>query len=139
MKRVSARQKRIRVLRQHSQVEAAERTGYGPTITAEGRFLTLRWEKEQVAEALNAAGMTLEQILIKHMATQLDATKTVHIRHRGEITTTFKRPDLRARFRMLKLSLELHGVIPEELRQRIFSPIPLPSLSPRQKLRNELA
>ncbi len=107
-----------------SPAENAERAGYGPKITVEGRHLTLRWEKEQVAEALDSAGMTLEQILIKHLAPRLDAIKTAHIKHRGGITVTSTRPDWRTQLETLKLALELHGAIPEELRQKIFSPIP---------------
>ncbi len=113
MRRVTARQKKIRNLQQHSPAETAERAGYGPKITLEGPYPTLRWEKGQVAEALDSAGMTLEQILVKHLATRLNATKTVHIKYRGHITATFTRPDWGVRFKMLKLALQLHGVLPE--------------------------
>jgi hypothetical protein len=114
MKRATARQKRIRDLQRHSPAETAERAGYGPKITVEGGHLTLRWKKEQVAEALDSAGKTLEQILIKHLVSRLDATKTVHIKHRGQITATFKIPDWHIRLEMLKVALQLHGALPEE-------------------------
>jgi len=114
MKRVTNRQKKIRYLRQHSPAETAERAGYGPKITVEGPYLTLRWRKEQVAEALDSSGMTLEQIVAKHLATRLDATKTVHIKYRGRVTAAFKRPDWGVRFKVLKLALQLHGALPEQ-------------------------
>ncbi len=75
MKRVTSLQQKIRDLQPHSPAETAERAGYGPKIALEGPNLTLRWGKQQVAEALDSAGMTLEQILMKHLATRLDATK----------------------------------------------------------------
>lgn len=113
MKRLTARQaKVVGDLQPESPAETAERAGYGPKITVEGRYLTLRWEKEQVAEALDSAGMTLEQVLTKHLATRLGATKTVHIKHRGEITATFKRPDWGVRLKILKLALQLRGALP---------------------------
>jgi len=111
MSRVTVRQRKIRP---GSPAEIAEQAGYGPEITLEGPYLTLRWKQEQVAEALDSAGMTLEQILATHLVARLDATNTVHIKHRGGKTVTFTRPDLRTRFRMLKLSLELHGALPEQ-------------------------
>lgn len=109
MNRVADRQRKIRALR--SPAETAERAGYGPNLALEGPYLTLRWKKEQVAEALDSAGMTLEQILKKHLAPRLDATKTVHIKHCGQITATFKRPDWDVRLKMLTLALELRGAL----------------------------
>ncbi len=110
MNRITVRQRKIRAL--GSPAETAERAGYGPKIALEGPYLTLRWKKEQVAEALDSVGMTLEQILRKHLAPRLDATRTVHIKHRGEITATFKRPDWDVRLKMLTLVFELHGALP---------------------------
>ena len=112
MNRVTVRQRKIRDL--GSPAETAEGAGYGPKITLEGPYLTLRWKQEQVAEALDSAGMTLEHILATHLATRLDAIKTVHIKHRGEIRTTFKRPDWGVWLKMLKLALQLHGALPEQ-------------------------
>lgn len=114
MKRVTSLQQKLRDLQPHSPAETAERAGYGPKITVEGPYLTLRWRKEQVAEALDTAGMTLEEIVVKHLAPRLDATKTVHIKYRGHITAAFKRPDWDVRFKMLKLVLQLHGLLPEQ-------------------------
>ncbi len=82
--------------------------------TEDTRSLTLRWRKEQVAEALDSSGMTLEQIVAKHLATRLDATKTVHIKYRGRVTAAFKRLDWGVRFKVLKLALQLHGTLPEQ-------------------------
>jgi len=112
IKRATVRQRKIRDL--GSPAETAEGAGYGPKITLEGPYLTLRWKKEQVAEALDSAGMTLEQILRKHLAPRLDATKTVHIKYRGHVTATFKRPDWGVWLKMLKLALQLHGALPEQ-------------------------
>jgi hypothetical protein len=44
-----------------SPAEAAERAGYGPKISVEQGYLTLRWTAEQAPEALDSAGMTLEE------------------------------------------------------------------------------
>lgn len=119
MNRATVRQKKIRP---GSPAEIAEQAGYGPEITLEGPYLTLRWKQEQVAEALDSAGMTLEQILTTHLAARLDATNMVHIKHRAGMMVTFTRPDLRTRFRMLKLALELRFGLPGQ-----YSGSPVPS------------
>ena len=111
MNRATVRQRKIRP---GSPAEIAEQAGYGPKITLEGSYLTLRWKREQVAEALDSAGMTVEQILATHLVGKLDAANVVHIKHRGGKTVTITRPDLRTQFRMLKLALELHGALPKE-------------------------
>ena len=112
MNRVTVRQRKTRDL--GSPAETAERAGYGPKIALEGPYLTLRWKKEQVAEALDSAGMTLKQILATHLVPRLDATKTVHIKHRGKITATFKVPDSNMRFKMLKLALQFSDALREQ-------------------------
>lgn len=112
MNRVTVRQRKIRDL--GSPAETAERAGFGPKINVEGPYFTLRWKKEQIAEALDSAGMTLEQILRKHLAPRLDATKTVHIKHRGEISATFKPPEWSIRLKMFKLAPQLHGALSEQ-------------------------
>jgi hypothetical protein len=96
-----------------SPAETAEQAGYGPKIALKGSYLTLRWQRAQVAEALDSAGMTLEQVLTKHLIPRLDATKTVNITHRGKIVARYKVPDLNMRFKMLKLALQLSGALPE--------------------------
>lgn len=123
MKRGGGRRKNLRNLLPHSPAETAERAGHGPKIALEGSYLTLRWKKEQVAEAMDSVGMTLEQILTKHLVPRLDATKIVHIRHRGQITATFEVPDWNIRLKMLTLALQLKNVLPEKWRWR--SPLPI--------------
>jgi len=58
--------------------------------------------------------MTLEQVLVTHLAPRLDATKTVNIKYCGQITTTFEEPDWDIRLKMLSLALQLLGVLPAE-------------------------
>jgi hypothetical protein len=111
MSRVTVRQKKR--CGRPSPAETAEQAGYGPKIALEGSYLTLRWQRTQVAEALDSAGMTLEQILARHLIPRLDATKTVHITRRGEIIARYKVPDWNMRFKMLKLALQLSGALPQ--------------------------
>jgi hypothetical protein len=94
--------------------EIAERTGLGPGITLEGGYLTLRWKKEQVAEAAASAGMSLEQILKKHVAPRLQATKTVHFKYRGKIITTVNVPDWKMRLKMMTVALKLMDALPDQ-------------------------
>lgn len=115
MKRLAARQAKVVGDPQpKSPAETAERAGYGPKISLERGYLTLRWKKEQVAEALDSAGMTLEQVPVRHLVPRLDATKTVNIRYCGVITDTFEQPDWDIQLKMLKLALQLHGALPSE-------------------------
>jgi hypothetical protein len=102
MKRSAARQAKVVGDLQPSPAETAERAGYGPKISLERGYLTLRWKKDQVAEALDSAGMTLEQVLVRHLVPRLDATKTVNIKYCGQVTATFEEPDWHIRLKMLK-------------------------------------
>ena len=102
------------ILPMESPAEAAERTGYGPNLTLEGGYLTLRWSAKQAREALDSAGMTLEEVLETHLAPRLDAVKTVSFRHRGEVRDKREVPDLRTRLEALKLCFTLHGILLEE-------------------------
>jgi hypothetical protein len=115
MKRSAARKTKVAGdFQPESPAEAAERAGYGPKISLERGYLTLRWKKEQGAEALDSEGMTLEQVLVRHLVPRLDATKTVNIKYCGVITATFEQPDWDIQLKMLKLALQLHGALPAE-------------------------
>jgi|SRR5215471_8223665 len=87
--------------------ETAERAGPPPKITIRGNSLVLRWTKRQAVQAMDAAGMTLERVVAGHLIPSLDATKTIYSKRRGQITQQCRVPDLRARFRALKLMTEL--------------------------------
>jgi hypothetical protein len=86
MKRTTARRGKIQYRGRKSPTEVAERAGYGPKITVEGGFLVLRWSREQTAEAMDSAGMTPEELIKTHLIPQLEATKTICLKHRGQIT-----------------------------------------------------
>ena len=81
--------------------------GARPKITIEGNLLVLRWTREEAAQAMDAAGMTLDRVIAKYLIPAADATKTIYFRRRGQITERREVPDLRAQFRALKLMLEL--------------------------------
>ena len=87
--------------------KAVESVGPRPEITIEGNFLVLRWTKEAAAQVRDAAGMTLEHVIAKYLVLPADATKTIHIKYRGQITERREVPDFRTQFRMMKLMLEL--------------------------------
>lgn len=84
-----------------------EKVGPRPKITIEGNFLVLRWTKEQAAQVMDAAGMTLERVHAEYLIPNAEATKTIYIKNRGQITQRCQVPDLRARFRAMKLMVEL--------------------------------
>jgi hypothetical protein len=81
-------------------------------MSLEQGYLTLRWQKDQVAEALDSAGMTLRQIVETHIVPGLHATKTVNFKYHGVVMDTVKEPDWRARLETLKLVLQLKGALP---------------------------
>ena len=116
MSRLTPRQKRLlgEIPKIESPAEAAERAGYGPRISVEQGYLTVRWSIEQAPEALDSVGMTLERVLKRHLAPRLDAVKTVSFQYRGEVRDTREVPDWRTRLEALKLCFTLHGVLPEE-------------------------
>ena len=87
--------------------KAVESVGPPPKITIEGNFLVLRWTKEEAARAMDAAGLTLDRVIAKYLLPTADATKTIYIKRRGQITERREVPDLRAQFRAMKLMLEL--------------------------------
>lgn len=118
MKRTTAGRGKIRDCRRKSPAEAAEQAGYGPKITVEHGFLVLRWSKEQGAEAMDSAGMSPEQLLRIHLIPRLEATKTICLKHRGQITQKYQDPDWNARFNAVKLTLQIMGVYPEEQGER---------------------
>jgi hypothetical protein len=98
MNRSTARQHRaFNGLTEESPAERAERGGYGPKIALEKGLLTLRWNTEQAAEAMDSAGMSLEEVLAKHLVPRLEATKMVSFRYRGQVTK-YLQPDLNAQF-----------------------------------------
>jgi hypothetical protein len=84
-----------------------EKVGPRPKITIEGNLLVLRWTKEQAAQVMDAAGMTLDRVYAEYLIPNAEATKTMYIKRRGQITERCRVPDLRARFRAMKLMLEL--------------------------------
>jgi len=63
---------------------------------------------------MDSAGMSLEEVLAKHLLPRLDATKTACLKYRGQITQKFQAPDWNARLEALKLALELRGGYPEK-------------------------
>ena len=87
--------------------KAVESVGPRPEITIEGNFLALRWTKEEAARVIDAGGMTLERVVADYLVPAADATKTIDIKYRGQITERREVPDLRARFRAMRLMLEL--------------------------------
>jgi len=87
--------------------KATECAVHPPKITIRGNFLALRWTKKQAVQAMDSAGMTLERVVAEYLTPNLDATKTIYSKRRGQITQRCRVPDLRARFRALKLMTEL--------------------------------
>jgi hypothetical protein len=114
MKRTTARRGKARGRTRKSPSEAAEQTGYGPKITVERGFLVLRWSREQAAEALDSAAMSPEELLRIHLIPRLEATKTICLKHRGQITQKYRHPDWNARFDAVKLTLQIMGAYPED-------------------------
>jgi hypothetical protein len=114
MKRITARRGKTRGRAGRSPAEAAEQAGYGPKITVERGFLVLRWSGEQAAEALDSAGMSPEELLRIHLIPRLEATKTICLKHRGQITQKYRHPDWNARFDAVKLTLQIMGAYPED-------------------------
>jgi hypothetical protein len=97
-----------------STAEAAEREGCGPNLSLEGDYFTLRWSADQAAEALDSAGMTLQEVMKTHLITRLEAMKTECFQYRGEVRDKRRQPDLQTRLSALKLCLGLHGALFEE-------------------------
>jgi hypothetical protein len=93
---------------------AGQRADSGSTIPAEQGFVTLRWSTEHALEALESAGMTLTQLLAKHAAPQLEATKTIYFQHRGRVTMKCEVPDHYAQLDMMALLLKVLGVYSTE-------------------------
>jgi hypothetical protein len=114
MKRSTARQQRaFNGLTPESPAERAERGGYGPKISLEKGFLTLRWNTEQAGEAMDSAGMSLEEVLRKHLVPRLEATRMELYRYRGQVTK-YPHPDWKTQLEALELAFQLHGVLPYE-------------------------
>ena len=114
MRRSSARKQRaLNGLTPESPAERAERGGYGPKITLEKGFLTLRWNTEQAAEAMDSARMSLEEVLVKHLAPRLEETRVASYRYYGRVTR-YPHPDWNVQLEALKLALQLHGALPYE-------------------------
>jgi hypothetical protein len=115
MKRLTAREKKlVDDFQRKFPAETAERAGCGPKVSLERGYLTLRWKTDQVTEALDSAGMTLEQVLATHLAPRLDATKERNFTYCGLIMDTVEEPDWNVRLKMLTLALQLHGALPAE-------------------------
>ena len=93
-------------LRSH-QERAAEQAWHGSKITAERGFLVLRWSTEDVAKAMDPAGLTLEDLLAKHLVPRLEVTKTLCFAYRGQVVEKREAPDhdnqLEAAILVLKL------------------------------------
>jgi hypothetical protein len=114
MRHSTARKQRVlNRLTPESPAERAERGGYGPKITLEKGFLTLRWNTEQAAEAMDSARMSLEEVLVKHLVPRLEATRMVSYRYHGQVTR-YPHPDWNARLEALELAFQLHGALPYE-------------------------
>ena len=115
MKRAKGRQKKNWTIDQGSPATAAERAGRGPKMSVEADFLVLKWTKEQSTEAMDSAEMTLADVFKTHLLPRLEATKTMTIRYRGQITQTYRHPDWNARLQALKLTFQLFGAYPDEV------------------------
>jgi hypothetical protein len=115
MKRLAAREtKVVGDFQRQSPAETAERAGCGPKVSLERGHLTLRWKTDQAAEALDSAGMTLEEVLATYLVPRLDATKKRTFKYCGLVMDTVEEPDWNVRFKMLTLALQLHGALPVE-------------------------
>ena len=97
-----------------SYAQGTAQAGYGPKITVERGFLVLRWSREQAAEALDSAAMSPEELLKIHLIPRLEATKTICLKHRGQIMQKYQHPDWNARFDAVKLTLQIMGAYPED-------------------------
>src|SRR6202040_3978527 len=60
-----------------SRTEATDLAGHGSKITAERCFLVLRWSTDDVAKAMESAGLSLEDLLVKHLFPCLESMKTL--------------------------------------------------------------
>ena len=87
--------------------KAVESVGVRPTTTVDGNFLVLRWTKEEAAQVMDAAGLPLDRVIAKYLLPAADATKTIYIKHRGQITERREVPDPRAQLRAMKLVMEI--------------------------------
>lgn len=56
--------------------------------------------------------MTLEQVLAKHLAPRLEATRTVNTKYCGATTATYEVPDWDTQLKMLKLALQASRCAP---------------------------
>jgi hypothetical protein len=75
------------------QKNSAEQTRHGSKITTEGSFLVLRWGIEEVADVMDSAGLTLEDLLVKHLVPCLESMKTLCFKYRGQIVEKCEVPD----------------------------------------------
>jgi hypothetical protein len=115
VKRATGRQMKIHVdVPRESPARVAEQCGYGPKIIVEDGFLVLRWTREQAAEAMDSAGMSLEELLRTHLIPCLEATKTICLKRRGQRMQKYQHPDWNARFDAVKLTLQIMGAYPED-------------------------
>lgn len=72
---------------------SAEQAGHGPKIATERSFLVLRWHIEEVASAIDSAGLVLEDLLVKHVVPRLEATKTLRFAYHGQLVEKHEVPD----------------------------------------------
>lgn len=93
---------------------AATEAGYSPSTAARGATELLRSPKVRTAiqTALEAAGITDER-LAATISDGLEATKTAHIVHGGQMQT-LESPDWAARHRFVDTSLRLKNSYPAE-------------------------
>lgn len=89
---------------------------YGSRISVEEGLLILRWSTEHTPEAMRSAGMTLKDVLAKHLRPGLDATKTVSIRRRGQPTESYRYPDGKTRLRAIALVVDFNKELKELLK-----------------------
>lgn len=58
--------------------------------------------------------MTPRGLLETHLIPRREATKTICLKHRGQIILRYQDPDWNARFDAVKLALQIMGAYPEE-------------------------
>lgn len=74
----------------------------------------LRWSTRHVLEALESAGMTLQDLLAKHAIPRLEARKGIYIKHRGQITRRLEVEDSDAQLDLAVLLGHVLGMYPDD-------------------------
>ena len=70
-----------------------DKPGHASKITTGGTSLVLRWPVEEFANVMDSAGLTLEDLLVKHLVPCLESMKTLCFKYRGQIVEKCEVPD----------------------------------------------